>query len=232
MNIDANLSRRRRDKPRVVEEMFDRIAPRYDLLNRLLTFRMDVGWRTDRGDARCDSRPARVCSISRAAPATSAASSTRAATTRSALDFSAGMLRARAHDAPLVRADALRLPFADASFDGDHVRLRLAQLRRRSRPCSRSAPACCVPADGSRCSTSPNHEHGDARAARALVPQGRAVRRRTVSDSRRTATCPPRPRTSRRSRPCSRCSATPASSTLSTRTLGFGAAQLITGTRA
>ena len=31
------------DKPRVVEAMFDRIAPRYDALNRVLTFRMDVG---------------------------------------------------------------------------------------------------------------------------------------------------------------------------------------------
>jgi demethylmenaquinone methyltransferase/2-methoxy-6-polyprenyl-1,4-benzoquinol methylase len=33
-------------------------------------------------------------------------------------DFSAGMLRAAHTDAPLVRADALRLPFADATFDG------------------------------------------------------------------------------------------------------------------
>ncbi|HRW42731.1 MAG TPA: class I SAM-dependent methyltransferase, partial [Microthrixaceae bacterium] len=28
-----------------VRAMFDTIAPRYDLVNRVMTFRMDVGWR-------------------------------------------------------------------------------------------------------------------------------------------------------------------------------------------
>jgi len=33
------------DKVRSVRAMFDAIAPRYDLVNRIMTFRMDVGWR-------------------------------------------------------------------------------------------------------------------------------------------------------------------------------------------
>ena len=33
------------EKAVIVEQMFDQIAPRYDLINRLMTFRMDVGWR-------------------------------------------------------------------------------------------------------------------------------------------------------------------------------------------
>lgn len=33
------------DKTRAVQAMFDVIAPRYDLVNRVMTFRMDVGWR-------------------------------------------------------------------------------------------------------------------------------------------------------------------------------------------
>jgi demethylmenaquinone methyltransferase/2-methoxy-6-polyprenyl-1,4-benzoquinol methylase len=33
------------DKTRSVQAMFDVIAPRYDLVNRVMTFRMDVGWR-------------------------------------------------------------------------------------------------------------------------------------------------------------------------------------------
>src|SRR5690242_12424781 len=32
-------------KVRAVRSMFDAIAPRYDLVNRVMTFRMDVGWR-------------------------------------------------------------------------------------------------------------------------------------------------------------------------------------------
>ena len=32
-------------KVEAVRSMFDAIAPRYDLVNRIMTFRMDVGWR-------------------------------------------------------------------------------------------------------------------------------------------------------------------------------------------
>jgi len=33
------------DKARRVRGMFDSISPRYDLVNRVMTFGMDVGWR-------------------------------------------------------------------------------------------------------------------------------------------------------------------------------------------
>src|SRR5690606_7493723 len=33
------------DKRTAVREMFDAIAPRYDLVNRIMTFRLDVRWR-------------------------------------------------------------------------------------------------------------------------------------------------------------------------------------------
>ena len=33
------------DKAAVVRSMFDRIAPRYDRLNSVLTLRLDRGWR-------------------------------------------------------------------------------------------------------------------------------------------------------------------------------------------
>ena len=33
------------EKARAVTAMFDAIAPRYDFVNRVMTFRMDVGWR-------------------------------------------------------------------------------------------------------------------------------------------------------------------------------------------
>lgn len=105
------------DKARAVETMFDRIAPRYDRLNRLLTFRLDVGWRR---------RTVRALDLSPGALVLDLACGTgdlcrdlAAGDLRPVgVDFSAGMLAAARTDAPLVRADALRLPVPDAAVDG------------------------------------------------------------------------------------------------------------------
>ena len=105
------------DKPRAVEAMFDRIAPRYDALNRVLTFRMDVGWRRAAAHALALPDSSRVLDL---ACGTGDLCRTLAEAGHHpvGLDFSVGMLRAAHTDAPLVRADALRLPFADGIFDG------------------------------------------------------------------------------------------------------------------
>jgi demethylmenaquinone methyltransferase/2-methoxy-6-polyprenyl-1,4-benzoquinol methylase len=108
---------REEDKARSVEAMFDRIAGRYDLINRLITFRLDVRW-----------RHATVKSLGLAPHSTvlDIACGTgdlcrdlqHAELRPLGVDFSLGMLRASRTDAPLVRADALCLPVANRSVDG------------------------------------------------------------------------------------------------------------------
>ena len=105
------------DKPRVVEAMFDRIAPRYDALNRLLTFRMDVGWRRVAVRALALPPPARVLDLA-CGTGDLCRTLVEAGHEPVGADFSAGMLHWARTDAPLVRADAMGLPFADAAFDG------------------------------------------------------------------------------------------------------------------
>ena len=104
-------------KARAVREMFDAIAPRYDLVNRVMTFRMDVGWRRS---------TVRALGLSPGSLVVDAAAGTgdlcreldRNGLRAVGVDLSLGML-AHAHtDAPLVQADALRLPFPAASIDG------------------------------------------------------------------------------------------------------------------
>jgi demethylmenaquinone methyltransferase/2-methoxy-6-polyprenyl-1,4-benzoquinol methylase len=97
--------------------MFDRISTRYDLVNRVMTFGMDVGWRR---------RAVRELRLPGGALVADLACGTgdlcdelltggyRAV----GIDFSYGMLRNAGTSAPLVEADALRLPLADGSVDG------------------------------------------------------------------------------------------------------------------
>ncbi len=104
-------------KVRAVREMFDTIAPRYDLINRLMTFRLDVRWR-------------RRALTELALPAGSLVADLASGTgdlcrglaeqglRPVSVDLSLGMLRADTSGAPRVQADVLRLPFPDGALDG------------------------------------------------------------------------------------------------------------------
>src|SRR5262245_51410231 len=104
------------DKSRVVEEMFDRIAPRYDALNRVITFRLDNHWRRETVAALQLTKRGRVLDLA-CGTGDLCNMLEKAGHEVVGLDFSSGMLRAAHTDAALVRGDAMRLPFADASFD-------------------------------------------------------------------------------------------------------------------
>ena len=105
------------EKVRAVDDMFDRIAPRYDLLNRMLTFGMDVGWRRRTVAALGLPPGGRVLDI--ACGTGDLCRELKANGYRPCgIDRSAGMLAAARTAAPLLRADGLALPFPDGSVDG------------------------------------------------------------------------------------------------------------------
>jgi demethylmenaquinone methyltransferase/2-methoxy-6-polyprenyl-1,4-benzoquinol methylase len=117
VDIDPEALPEGDEKVRAVRSMFDAIAPRYDLVNRVMTFRMDVGWRrkTVRGlglapgsrvlDLACGTGDfCRELHRNDLAPI--------------GVDLSFGMLAAGTTGVPLVQADILRLPMPDHSVDG------------------------------------------------------------------------------------------------------------------
>jgi demethylmenaquinone methyltransferase / 2-methoxy-6-polyprenyl-1,4-benzoquinol methylase len=141
--------------PDAVRTMFDRIAPVYDLMNRVMTAGLDGRWRklaaeaaVGEGDRVLDA----ACGTGDLALADRAAGAARV----TGLDFSAAMLeRARrktiAQPAVFewIQGDMLALPFADATFDAATVgfgvrnvadlELALRELRRVLRPGGRLA---------------------------------------------------------------------------------------------
>lgn len=105
------------EKVRAVRSMFDAIAPRYDLVNRVMTFRMDVGWRK---------RTVRELRLGPGSLVADLACGTgdfcRELETQGlhpiGFDLSFGMLANARTGAPLAEADILRLPLPDGSLDG------------------------------------------------------------------------------------------------------------------
>jgi demethylmenaquinone methyltransferase/2-methoxy-6-polyprenyl-1,4-benzoquinol methylase len=105
------------EKVQAVRSMFDAIAPRYDLVNRIMTFRMDVRWR--RRTVRSLGLPARAAVLDLACGTGDLCRELASQGLRPiGVDLSFGMLAAARTDAPLVHGDALSLPFPDGSVDG------------------------------------------------------------------------------------------------------------------
>jgi demethylmenaquinone methyltransferase/2-methoxy-6-polyprenyl-1,4-benzoquinol methylase len=104
-------------KAATVRSLFDRIGPRYDLVNRVMTLGMDVGWR--RRAVRELRLPPGSLVFDLACGTGDLCRELRHAGHRPiGFDFAYGMLANARTDAPLVQADVLRLPARDASADG------------------------------------------------------------------------------------------------------------------
>lgn len=104
-------------QPADVAAMFDRVARRYDVTNTVLSGGQDRRWRRIT-TAALALRPGEL--VLDVAAGTAVSTTVLADTGAYAVagDFSLGMLRAGRHrEVPLVALDALRLPFADATFD-------------------------------------------------------------------------------------------------------------------
>ncbi|HUF33328.1 MAG TPA: ubiquinone/menaquinone biosynthesis methyltransferase [Acidimicrobiales bacterium] len=105
------------DKVVAVRAMFDAIAPRYDLVNRIMTFRLDTRWRRRAVAALALPPGATVLDLA-AGTGDLCRDLQRAGHRPVGVDLSYGMLAAARTTAPLVHGDALRLPVADGIADG------------------------------------------------------------------------------------------------------------------
>ncbi len=109
------------ERARYVRQMFSQIAPRYDLMNRLMTGWQDVRWRREVITRARLSAGAHLLDLG-----TGTGDLAREALRRhpglrvAAADFTVTMMRvgeARYGRLPWVAADALNLPFAEGQFD-------------------------------------------------------------------------------------------------------------------
>ena len=108
--------------PDAVRTMFDRIAPVYDAMNRIMTAGLDVRWR--RLTAQAVVRPGDTVLDAACGTGDLAIADKKAGAAKvTGLDFSEQMLARARRKAPLewVQGDLLALPFADDSYDAATV---------------------------------------------------------------------------------------------------------------
>jgi demethylmenaquinone methyltransferase / 2-methoxy-6-polyprenyl-1,4-benzoquinol methylase len=133
-----------------VRAMFDRIAPVYDAMNRVMTVGLDQRWR--RETARAVVRPGDAVLDACCGTGDLALAAAREGGRVTGLDFSERMLERARKKAPgfdWIEGDVLALPFGDAAFDSatvgfgirnvDDLEGGLHELRRVLRPQGRLA---------------------------------------------------------------------------------------------
>lgn len=116
------------EKVQAVRQMFDAIAPRYDMVNRIMTFRLDVRWRR---------KAVRMLRLPEGSTVIDLASGTgdlcidlqKAGMHPLSFDLSYGMLAADRSGSPRAQADILRLPLPDGSVDGATCGFALRNLK-------------------------------------------------------------------------------------------------------
>lgn len=126
------------DDPRLIEHMFDSIAHRYDLLNRLLSFGVDIHWRKKLFRV-LDLQPGQKLldlatgsgDILKEFLKTNNITGFGCDRSERMLGFARKKLTERGLSSLLVRGDAFRLPFKDNSFDAVTIGFGIRNMRPR-----------------------------------------------------------------------------------------------------
>lgn len=136
-----------------VADMFDNISPRYDLLNRILSFGIDIHWRNKVIEFLKPYRPAHILDVATGTGDLAIACLKTGAENITGVDISEGMLsygreklkkRSLDNRITLSYGDSEQLPFNDNSFDAltvafgvrnfEHLNTGLAEMHRVLKP--------------------------------------------------------------------------------------------------
>ncbi|MCQ3805908.1 MAG: class I SAM-dependent methyltransferase [Acidimicrobiia bacterium] len=105
------------EKRHAVRSLFDGIAGRYDLVNRVITFGLDVRWRR-RAVSALDLNAGSVVLDLACGTGDFCRETSQVGMVPIGVDLSMGMLAAAHTDAPLLQGDVLALPISDGAVDG------------------------------------------------------------------------------------------------------------------
>jgi demethylmenaquinone methyltransferase/2-methoxy-6-polyprenyl-1,4-benzoquinol methylase len=105
------------EKVEAVREMFDAIAPRYDFVNRLMTFRLDTRWRKKTVSALDLPKGSRVLDLA-SGTGDLCIELKQNGYQPISMDLSFGMLSADRSGAPRTQVDILKLPTPNMCVDG------------------------------------------------------------------------------------------------------------------